>query len=90
MGSESSLHLRRQRRGPVVQGEKRLPQLLVRLGRAGQWVERSETGKRADVQVFTPMGRGAEFMARESDRLDEPSRRLIAQTLAARYPVIEE
>lgn len=56
----------------------------------GWWVERSETGKRADVQVFTPMGRGAEFMARDSDRLDEPSRRLIAQTLAAKYPVIEE
>lgn len=55
----------------------------------GWWVERTDEGKRADVQVFTPMGRGAEFMAWDSDRLDESMRRLIAQTLAARYPVIE-
>lgn len=56
----------------------------------GWWVERTEEGKRADVQVFTPMGRGADFMAWQPERLDESQRRLIAQTLAARYPVIDD
>jgi hypothetical protein len=55
----------------------------------GWWVERSEESKGAEVQVFTPMGKGADFMAWQPERLDESQRRLIAQTLAARYPVIE-
>lgn len=56
----------------------------------GWWVERTEEAKRAEVQVFSPMGRGPEFMAWQPERIDEPTRRLIAQTLAARFPVIEE
>jgi hypothetical protein len=56
----------------------------------GWWVERTEEAKCAEVQVFSPMGRGPEFMAWQPERIDEPTRRLIAQTLAARFPVIEE
>ncbi len=56
----------------------------------GWYIVRTEEGKRVDVQVFTPMGRGPEFMARQPERIDEAQRRLIAQMLAARYPVIED
>ena len=55
----------------------------------GWFVIRTEEGKRADVQVFTPMGKGAEFMAWEPERITSDQRRLIAETLAARYPVID-
>ena len=55
----------------------------------GWFVVRTEEGKRADVQVFTPMGRGAEFMAWEPERIAPDQRRLIAENLAARYPVID-
>jgi hypothetical protein len=55
----------------------------------GWYVKRSEAGKRADVQVFTPMGKGAEFMAWESECITPDQRRLIAEMLAARYPVID-
>ena len=64
--------------------------VVAALALPGWWVERTEEGKRADVQVFSPMGRGAEFMAWQPERIDEAQRRLIAQTLAARYPLIEE
>lgn len=64
--------------------------VVAALSLPGWWVERTEEGKRADVLVFSPMGRGAEFMTWQSERLDEALRRLIAQTLAARYPLIEE
>lgn len=56
----------------------------------GWYVVKSEEGKRAEVQVFTPMGRGAEFMGWQPERIDEPTRRVVAQTLASRYPLIEE
>jgi hypothetical protein len=55
----------------------------------GWYVKRSEAGKRADVQVFTPMGKGADFMAWESENITPDQRRLIAEMLAARYPVID-
>ena len=56
----------------------------------GWYIVKNEDGKRAEVQVFTPMGRGAEFMAWQQERIHDAERRLIAQTLAARYPLIEE
>jgi hypothetical protein len=55
----------------------------------GWYIDRSEDGKRADVQVFTPMGKGAEFMAWVPERIALDHRRVIAETLAARYPVID-
>lgn len=55
----------------------------------GWFIVRSEEGKRADVQVFTPMGRGAEFMAWEPERIGATQRRVVAETLAARYPSID-
>lgn len=56
----------------------------------GWYVAQTEEGKRADVRVFTPMGRGAGFMAGGQQRLSDEQRRVIAQTLAARYPAIAE
>lgn len=55
----------------------------------GWYVVRSDEGKRAEVQVFTPMGKGAEFMAWEPQRVDQTQRCVIAETLAARYPTLE-
>lgn len=56
----------------------------------GWFVDRNDAGKRADVVVFTPMGKGAEFMAWQPERIDEAQRNLIAQALAMRYPVIAD
>ena len=55
----------------------------------GWFVERDEAGKRAGVVVFSPMGKGADFMAWAPERLDADQRHLIAQMLASRYPEIE-
>lgn len=55
----------------------------------GWFIVPSEEGKRADVQVFTPMGRGADFMARQPEHIDATQRRVVAETLAARYPSID-
>lgn len=55
----------------------------------GWFVDRDEIGKRADVVVFTPMGKGAEFMAWQPERIPEDHRHLIAQALAVRYPQVE-
>lgn len=40
------------------------------------------------VKVFTPMGNGANFMAKDLNRIDGPTRGLIAKALALRYPKI--
>lgn len=56
----------------------------------GWFVERDEAGKRAEVVVFTPMGKGADFMGWEPTRLPEDARLLIAQALALRYPEVPE
>lgn len=42
------------------------------------------------VKVFTPMGDGANFMAKDLNHLDATQRSLIAQALAIRYPVLDE
>lgn len=55
----------------------------------GWYVDRDEIGQRADVVVFTPMGKGAEFMTWQPERIPEDQRNLIAQALAVRYPQVE-
>ncbi len=44
--------------------------------------------KSAKVKVFTPMGDGANFMAKDISRLDSTERALIAKAIAIRYPSI--
>jgi hypothetical protein len=52
-------------------------------------VNSDEVWKTAPVKVFSPMGGGANFMAKDIQVLDEAKRGLIAQALALRYPCIE-
>jgi hypothetical protein len=72
--------------------QDKLPQLKVpvepALSLPGWYVERTAEAKGAPVRVFTPMGRGADFLAFPPERLDEGQRSLIAQALALRYPEI--
>lgn len=77
-----------------------LPYLRTALGREipvspalalpGWWIEKTEAGKQSDVRVFTPMGRGAEFLLKGRPRLDEPTRALVAQAIALRRPDISD
>lgn len=56
----------------------------------GWLIENSEeVWMTAPVKVFTPMGGGANFMAKDIARLDATQRALVAKALALRYPVIE-
>ena len=54
----------------------------------GWFIERTDVGKAAEVIVFTPMGKGADFLARGQERLAPEHRKLIAQALAVRYPAL--
>jgi len=54
----------------------------------GWWIERTDAAKQSDVCVFTPMGRGAEFLLGGKEVLDATSRALIAQSIALRYPEV--
>lgn len=56
----------------------------------GWWIDWTESASRSDVKVFTPMGRGAEFMLKPPDVIDERTRPLISQALGLRYPDIED
>lgn len=56
----------------------------------GWWIERTERGRQSDVRVFTPMGRGAEFLLKGRPQLDGPTRALVAQAIALRYPEITD
>ena len=56
----------------------------------GWFVDRDEIGKRAEIVVFTPMGKGADFMAWQPERIPIDQRNLIAQTLAVRYPEVTD
>lgn len=56
----------------------------------GWFVKKTLDGKRAETVVFTPMGRAAEFLAGEPERLDPMLPRRIAQVLAGRYPILGE
>ena len=55
----------------------------------GWFVTRTETGKRSSTTVFTPMGKGAEFMAWDPVRLSPEERGTIAKALAVRYPSLD-
>ncbi|HET6397302.1 MAG TPA: nuclease-related domain-containing protein [Pseudoxanthomonas sp.] len=55
----------------------------------GWWIDRTESGRRSDVRVFTPMGRGAEFLLAGEEELDSATRSLVAQAIAQRYPSVE-
>ncbi|MGY1530214.1 nuclease-related domain-containing protein [Luteimonas sp. A649] len=55
----------------------------------GWFVTRTEAGKRSTIIVFTPMGKGAEFMTWEPVRLSPDERGTIAKALAVRYPSLE-
>lgn len=78
--------LRRTLRDALGRDVPVIPALAV----PGWFVVASEDAKRAEVRVFTPMGRGSEFMTWQPEHIDEAQRRLIASTLAARYPALEE
>lgn len=47
-----------------------------------------ETWRSSKVKVFSPMGNGANFMAKDMGRVDSAERSRIAQALALRYPKI--
>src|SRR5690606_27994149 len=55
----------------------------------GWWIDRTEESKRSDVRVFTPMGKGADFLLSGQETLDGSTRTLVAQAIALRYPAIE-
>lgn len=56
----------------------------------GWYIDRTAAAKSADVRVFTPMGKGADFLAWGPERLSPQEREMIAQALALRYPRLEE
>jgi hypothetical protein len=65
--------------------------VIPALALPGWHVENSEeTWRTAPVKVFSPMGNGANFMAKPADRLDATMRSLVAQALAVRYPEISD
>jgi hypothetical protein len=72
--------------------DKDMPETPVTsaLALPGWYIERTDAAKGAAVRVFTPMGRGADFLANPPERLDKDQRSLIAQALALRYPEIAD
>lgn len=54
----------------------------------GWYIDKTEAGKTSEVLVFTPMGKGADFLARGQERITPEQRRVIAQALAVRYPAL--
>lgn len=68
--------------------EKNIP-VLPALALPGWWIERTDASRQSDVRVFTPMGKGAEFMLSGKEELDTGARALIAKAIALRYPQIE-
>lgn len=52
-------------------------------------VNNDEVWKNAPVKVFSPMGDGTNFMAKDIQVLDAAKRALVSQALALRYPIIE-
>lgn len=56
----------------------------------GWWIDRTDAAKQSDVRVFTPKGRGAEFLLGGQERLDAASWSLVAQAIALRYPEIAD
>lgn len=64
--------------------------VIAALALPGWFIERTEASKASPVRVFTPIGRGAEFMASPPERLDAARRGLIAQALALKYPEVKD
>lgn len=56
----------------------------------GWWIERTDAARRSDVRVFTPMGRGAEFLLDGEENLEPAKRSLIAQAISQKYPNVDE
>ena len=56
----------------------------------GWYIARTELSKQSDVRVFTPIGRGAEFLLGGQQVLDASARALVAQAVALRYPEVGE
>jgi hypothetical protein len=63
--------------------------VIPALALPGWWVEKTDAGKRSDVRVFTPIGKGAEFLLHGQGTLDGSTRALVAQAIALRYPQID-
>lgn len=55
----------------------------------GWFIDKSDAGKKSDVFVFTPMGRGCEYFSYGEGVLAPEQRALIAKALALRYPLID-
>lgn len=63
--------------------------VIPALALPGWLIEQSdETWRSAGVKVFTPMGGGANFMAKDVQAIDQTTRNLIRDALAIRYPDI--
>lgn len=54
----------------------------------GWFIDKTDAGKTSEVFVFTPMGKGADVLARGQERITPEQRRMIAQALAVRYPAL--
>ena len=64
-------------------------QVIPALALPGWHIEpNEEVWRTALVKVFSPMGNGANFMAKPAERINATQRSLIAQALAVRYPEI--
>ena len=46
--------------------------------------------RNSTVKVFSPMRNGSNFMAKEIESLDQATRNLVKETLAVRYPVVQD
>jgi len=89
---------------PVIQARRQAKWLARYLGESlgreipvipaialpGWWIDRTDESKRSDVRVFTPMGKGADFLLAGQEVLDDSTRTLIAQAIALRYPAVED
>jgi len=77
-------------RGVLEEAMKQEIPVIPAVALPGWYVQRDEAARSAQVNVFTPMGKGADFLARGPERLDARQREMIAQALALRYPTIED
>lgn len=65
--------------------------VIPALALPGWRVEQSEdVWPSAVVKVFSPMGNGSNFMAKEIENLDATTRNWVKQALAVRYPVVQD
>lgn len=83
---EQACWLSRELREAIGKEVKVIPAVAL----PGWKVNRTEAGKRSPVWVFTPMGKGADFMAWEPTHLTPVERGLIAKAIALRFPSIED